>query len=131
MQSVIEKARQDLRLADKNVKLVSNFAIGDIGRILRDQILQRIETSDIVIADISDNNPNVLYELGYADALKRDDAILTKSNKEKEKYTVPSDIRLKQYLAYYKISDIHDELCRGAKGQDNPHPRRAARAGRN
>lgn len=117
MQSVIEKARQDLRLTDKNVKLVPNFALGDIGRILRDQILQRIETSDIVIADISDNNPNVLYELGYADALKRDGAILTKSNKEKEKYTVPSDVRLKQYLSYDKISDVRDELAEALKAR--------------
>lgn len=117
LEGVIEKARQDLRLADKNVKLVPNFAFDEYGRILRDQILQRIETSDIVIVDISDNNPNVLYELGYADAFKRDDAILIKSNKGE--YKVPSDIRPKQYLEYDKISDVRDELAEALKTKIN------------
>jgi Nucleoside 2-deoxyribosyltransferase len=40
------------------------------GRIT-DQIISAIERADVVIADITDANPNVLFELGYADALKK------------------------------------------------------------
>ncbi|HTZ64713.1 MAG TPA: hypothetical protein VMB51_11470 [Solirubrobacteraceae bacterium] len=44
--------------------------ITEPGRIT-DQIISAIERADIVIADITDANPNVLFELGYADALKK------------------------------------------------------------
>lgn len=33
---------------------------------ITDQILEALDSCDAVIADITDNNPNVLYELGYA-----------------------------------------------------------------
>ena len=36
---------------------------GDIGNVMR-QVLLRLEQADILIADITGNNPNVLYELG-------------------------------------------------------------------
>lgn len=39
-------------------------AIADTGEIT-DQIHERLETDDIVIADVSAGNPNVMYELGY------------------------------------------------------------------
>jgi hypothetical protein len=40
----------------------------EAGRIT-DQIVTAIERSDVLIADITATNPNVLFELGYADAL--------------------------------------------------------------
>jgi hypothetical protein len=36
---------------------------GDIGNVMR-QVLLRLEQADILIADITGNNPNVMYELG-------------------------------------------------------------------
>jgi hypothetical protein len=42
--------------------------ITETGRIT-DQIVTAIERSDVLIADITGTNPNVLFELGYADAL--------------------------------------------------------------
>jgi Nucleoside 2-deoxyribosyltransferase len=44
--------------------------ITETGRIT-DQIISAIERADVVIADITEANPNVLFELGYADALKK------------------------------------------------------------
>lgn len=44
--------------------------ITEPGRIT-DQIISAIERADVVIADITDANPNVLFELGYADALEK------------------------------------------------------------
>lgn len=36
------------------------------GRLIIDQILERIDESDACVAEISSNNPNVLFEAGYA-----------------------------------------------------------------
>jgi nucleoside 2-deoxyribosyltransferase len=40
-------------------------------------LLERIQNSQLCIADISGNNPNVLWELGYAMALKKPTIVLT------------------------------------------------------
>lgn len=38
---------------------------------LTDEIINHIETDDLVIADITDSNPNAFYEIGYRAALKK------------------------------------------------------------
>jgi hypothetical protein len=44
--------------------------IPEPGRIT-DQIISAIERADVLVADITNSNPNVLFELGYADALNK------------------------------------------------------------
>jgi len=44
--------------------------IAEPGRIT-DQVLRAIDESPFLIADMTDNNPNVMYELGYAHALEK------------------------------------------------------------
>lgn len=44
--------------------------IADAGEIT-EQIRHRLREADIVIADVSGGNPNVMYELGFRDALQR------------------------------------------------------------
>jgi hypothetical protein len=41
--------------------------IAEPGRIT-DQIINAIDTANVIIADLTGNNPNVMFELGYADA---------------------------------------------------------------
>ena len=41
--------------------------IAEPGRIT-DQIINEIDTANVIIADLTGNNPNVMFELGYADA---------------------------------------------------------------
>ncbi|WP_186644165.1 hypothetical protein [Fluviispira vulneris] len=41
-----------------------------------DDIKNQINTSEIIIAEISESNPNVFYELGYAHALKKETIVL-------------------------------------------------------
>lgn len=97
-------------LAGRNVRLVPDYAL-EPGRILRDEIHKKIRASDAAVVDISDNNPNVLYELGYMDALGKYPPILLKSNKEKKKYEVPSDINSKIYISYDHIADAESDLA--------------------
>ena len=46
-------------------------AKSDIGGPFKDYIQEKLLEADLVIADISDFNPNVMYELGFAHALKK------------------------------------------------------------
>lgn len=111
LSSAVSSVEKKLQLSDKNVKLVQDFALTEYGRVLRDEILQKIKSADIMIVDISDNNPNVLYELGYADALKMDSSIIIKSVKEMETYEVPTDINVKNRIQYEKVEDIKDKMA--------------------
>jgi nucleoside 2-deoxyribosyltransferase len=52
--------------------------ITQLGRIT-DQIMDAIETADIVIADITGRNANVLWELGFAHALGKPCALLMRN----------------------------------------------------
>jgi nucleoside 2-deoxyribosyltransferase len=45
------------------------------GRIT-DQIVNAIETADLIVADLTGNNPNVMFELGYADRAGKEVVLL-------------------------------------------------------
>jgi nucleoside 2-deoxyribosyltransferase len=60
---------------------------GKVGSII-DGIVKQLKESDLVIADLTGNNPNVMYELGVRHALKRG-TIIVSQDVEK----LPSDLR--------------------------------------
>lgn len=63
-------------------------------------ILENIAKSEIIIADITDSNPNVFYELGIAHTLKsRNSVIILTQDKDIPK-TTPFDIRHWSILQY-------------------------------
>lgn len=66
---------------------------------ITDSIIKYIETSDLVIADISEANPNVYYELGYRTALKKP-IIQIAANGTK----IPFDISIKRTFFFDKNS---------------------------
>lgn len=45
-------------------------------------VIENIHNSDIIIADITGNNPNVFYELGYAHAIGKKVIIITQDRKD-------------------------------------------------
>jgi hypothetical protein len=65
-----------------------------------DQIWQDIRKSDVIIADITGNNPNVYYEVGLAHALGKEVIIL---NQDQTK--PPFDISTSRII-YYQMSDL-------------------------
>lgn len=65
-------------------------------KILIEQIETKITESQICFADISIDNPNVWYELGYAFASKKD--VVMVCNKQRD--TFPFDIRHKSVIPY-------------------------------
>ncbi|MCC5923120.1 MAG: hypothetical protein JJT77_04990 [Crocinitomicaceae bacterium] len=62
-----------------------------IGSIING-IVENLNSSDLVIADLTGNNPNVMYELGVRHSLKRGTIMLTQNFN-----SLPSDLR--DYLA--------------------------------
>lgn len=52
--------------AARSIKTVSWESLRNEGRLLIDPILEQIRESDACVAEVSSNNPNVLFEAGYA-----------------------------------------------------------------
>ena len=82
---------------------------GDIGHqqnILRD-IVNGIIESAVVVADLTDSNPNVYYELGLAHALKKPVVLISQ-----DVGGVPFDLRSYRVLEYDTRFDRFDEAKR-------------------
>ena len=82
--------------------------------ILKD-ILNKIRSSDLIVADLTDLNPNVFYELGIAHAFRRNVLLLTQTIEE-----VPFDLRPYRLLEYNthfaKIEDAREKLKNFVQG---------------
>jgi nucleoside 2-deoxyribosyltransferase len=64
------------------------------GRIT-EQIIAALRNADLIIADITESNPNVMFELGFADALGKQIIVL---NQDVE--AAPFDIKDWRAIAY-------------------------------
>jgi hypothetical protein len=71
---------------------VDNAAPGEI----MNQVWQDIRRSEVVVADLTDKNPNVFYEMGLAHALGKTTIII----KQKDTPPVPFDLRNYRYFEY-------------------------------
>lgn len=65
-------------------------------------IIDRLDNCDICFCDITGNNPNVTYEMGWARALKKHVVILKEEQSEEPK----SDYRMDYYETYKKDASI-------------------------
>jgi len=74
------------------------------GRIT-DQIIQSIKDADLLIADLSGNNPNVMYELGFGHALEKPTVIINQEVKES-----PFDVKDFRQIVYQRTRLVKD--CR-------------------
>lgn len=80
--------------------------ISEPGRI-SDQILEAIREADLVIADLTGNNPNVMYELGYAHALNVPAIIMNQTVHDS-----PFDVKDFRQITYERTRLLKD--CRPA-----------------
>lgn len=81
-------------------------------QIFNDTIMARvynqIAKADLIIADMSNKNPNVFYEVGYAHALNKPTILLTKTIAD-----IPFDLQSYPHIVYDgKISTIRSELVK-------------------
>ncbi len=68
-------------------------------RIISEAIVSEILSSDLIVADITDHNPNVFYEIGVADAIGADIVLLCQQGQ-----SIPFDINQRRTI-YYKPSE--------------------------
>ncbi len=73
-------------------------------RNIDDGVFDEIKGCDLIIADTSQANPNILYMLGISDSLQKPTIIINQSD-----YQVPFDISHKQILLYHR-NKLHNEL---------------------
>lgn len=93
VEPAVREANLECKRADRAV------LIGD----LSDNVWSQLAAAGLILADVSDRNPNVFYELGIAAAMGKD-TLLLKSSKKR----VPADF--KGTLLYVYDNDRVDEL---------------------
>ena len=71
-----------------------------------DRIYNQISKADFLIADMSDKNPNVFYEVGYAHALGKNVILITKRSED-----IPFDLRHYSHIVYNgKVAYLKEQL---------------------
>jgi len=94
---------------EKGYKTVRADNISKPGKITS-QIVDYLRESDLVVADLSDSNPNVFYELGIRDAVRKPVILIRDSH-----FEIPFDIRdlsvLKYSLDLDEIEESKKELA--------------------
>jgi len=83
------------------------------GSVIMDDIITMLHNADIVIADLTDMNPNVFYELGIRDAFKGKCINIIC---EDDNPLIPFDIS--HYRAYYYSLESEDRYVSGTKFKD-------------
>jgi hypothetical protein len=81
------------------------------GRNIMEDIWRRICECALVIADITDRNPNVTYELGLADALGRPSLLLSQTASPD---SIPFDLLGQRLIVYAqdRLEDLHASVVR-------------------
>ena len=81
-------------------------------------ITEAIQESDFIVADVSRRNPNVMYELGYAHALRKPTLLMLNSDSAGE---MPSDLAGYQMAVYdpSNLTSLKDQVIRFVKYQDS------------
>ena len=68
-------------------------------------ILKRIKASEYLIADLSNNRPNVYYEIGYAHAIKKKTIFICKEGTD-----LHFDIKGYNTIFYSNMTELKKEL---------------------
>jgi hypothetical protein len=86
--------------------------IFEVGEVVA-QVRQAIQRADFCVADVTGNNPNVMWEIGYARALEKDVVALRQHTED-----IPFDIRTERFFTY-SLSDLNAAKAPIAKAVKN------------
>lgn len=95
------------------------------------QIRKQLERCDFGIVDISDNNPNVFYELGFLKS-SNTPCVILKSKKSVRQFPIPADI-LDEHIIWYESPKsfpevLYSEVVKGLKAILREPPKAFKRA---
>lgn len=91
VKDAVGEAQDSLKL---NLRCFRADEIAKPGRIT-DHILESISGADVLIADLSGNNANVMYELGFGHALKKQTIIMNQ-----DIHSSPFDVKDFRQIVY-------------------------------
>jgi hypothetical protein len=74
---------------------------------IMDVILERIKNADVVVADITNGNANVLYEIGVSHANQVPTILITRAGGE-----IPFDLRAFNVIFYENVTRLREALTR-------------------
>jgi hypothetical protein len=74
-------------------------------------IQERVQLSNILIADTTKRNPNVFYEIGYAHALKKPTILICQEGED-----IPFDVKAVNHIIYGSIVELREKLERRLRG---------------
>ena len=83
------------QICDRNKYVVIRADLGRASRPIFNEIIESIVSSDVIIADVTENNPNVFLELGYSWAIGKE--VLLIAN---QLDNLPFDIRGHRIIPY-------------------------------
>lgn len=115
----IEKAVESIN-GGAVVEVLSWRGLSIAGRLVISTICEEIRNRDLFIADVTDLNPNVLFELGYAIALRKRIWLLLDPNIERAKLDFER-FQLLTTIGYSPYSNSHD-IVKGLY-RDEPYNR--------
>lgn len=110
-------------LVEEKLNIKVEFKFGDkfrVGEYLFSQVHDAIQQCEIAIFDISENNPNVLIEVGMAYGAKKF-TIITKNNASKDNHKVPSDINAFIYLPYDNLNGVIQDIFNTIESYNKSH----------
>jgi hypothetical protein len=74
------------------------------------EVKDYIKKSDILIGEMTDLNPNVYYEVGFAHGCEREIILITKQAEK-----IPFDLKHQNHIVYSSISDLEKKLTQRIK----------------
>ncbi len=107
------------RIYNASIRALENLHIEVIridhvtfGSNIRTAVLRAIDVADLIIADITRQNPNVMYEVGYAHALRKRTVLLI----SQETSRLPTDLLGHIYLTYdpSNLRSLSEQIVREA-----------------
>lgn len=111
---LIEKVRGDLRAHFLGFNIKPIIELNEFTERISPQIDQLVGNCHFAIVDISDNNPNVMYELGQLTA-RGIPSVIIKSRKSE--FPIPLDVSSKLIFFYNDIKDIETMLVENISRQ--------------
>jgi hypothetical protein len=79
----------------------------DYTESMLDRIYNQINKADVIVADMTGQNPNVFYEVGYAHALDKIVLLLTQDSKD-----IPFDLKHRPHIVYGgQIEELRNKLA--------------------
>ncbi|SRR5258706_14808714 len=101
-------------LQELDLEVVKPDSTLTIGSNITELIANSIEAADFIVVDITRQNPNVMYELGYAHALRIPTILIMGSD---TKSALPTDLAGYNYIVYDKgnLRELSERIQRTAK----------------